>query len=566
MNSFCYRLQSPVNKGYHLCITPFFTSIRKVSKKEAQMLKYKKQFPLALILLISLFSGVEANRSLSQFNSVRIVLFYSLVLSDSLLDRIKKNDYNYAAVSFPFRNSNETVGDGDVYANLRADVCSLCIALNSRGIRFIPVISMSSRWALQWKTVQRYENPAIGMNTITSNDDIPVLIGKNTICQYADNHESVTLGSNSWANEPEGFDKSIIDVFTAIRDGFADAKLPYSLEYVHIEHDEPQFLNWLLMGGVGAQCGNALPYRGNFARGAVSSADVAYIAAQLHEGHTPQEAYQRLLADELYRRVVQADQVFGQSVKLLFYAESFDDQSWGGVPWRVSSGDSLTIVMNGVIDLPGLTEERKYKVKERTVPVLWNYDGKIAFVNDILGWLNRGDYNSDSAFKRFAARGYDFLYVGALENGTDSKNQIKEYAAAAKEYRGNCLGYLAAAWNVIYDNGSPDPKWDVIEYLHSVQGATAADCPPRSHPPILFSLPPHGFSSSGLAVTFSLLQPQRVEIDIYTIAGRHVAKRLDRIFGAGTYSFSWKQRPGLYLIRFRAGQRATIIQGLSLMK
>lgn len=428
---------------------------------------YRSIYPVFMFLCVTQ-SGMFAEHS-PLFNSVRIVHFHSSLLCDSLMDRIQRSGYNYAAVSFPFRASNQIVGDGDVYANLQDDVCGIAAALSSRGLRLIPLIPMSSKWALQWRVLQRYENPVIGMNTITSDDGLPAVIGKNPLCHHADDPESVNKGSNSWANEPEGVDKSISDVFRAVREGFASAEVDYPLEYLHIQHDEPQFLTWLLMAGVGAECGNAFPYKGNFARGTVSAADTSFISALLENGCSLENAYRRLLADELYRRVTQAEEVFGKKVKLLFYADSFDDQSWGGVPWKVHFGNGEKIWMHGVIDLPGLDESQKKKVREKVIPVLWNYDGKVAFVKNMFHWLARADYDSDAAFDRFASKGYHFLYAGALQHGNASKKQIREYATAAKEHRDNCLGYYAAAWDVAYDPAAPDKKWDVIEYMRSVQ-------------------------------------------------------------------------------------------------
>ena len=81
---------------------------------------------------------------------------------------------------------------------------------------------------------------------------------------------------------------------------------------------------------------------------------------------------------------------------------------------------------------------------------------------------------TEAAFKRFVSHGFQFIYIGALQKGNDSKNQIVEYATAAKKYYDNCLGYYAAAWDVEYDSAAPDTKWDIIEYLPSVQNF--ADC------------------------------------------------------------------------------------------
>ena len=485
--------------------------------------------------------------------------FQSNLSGDSLLDRIENSGYNYAAVSLVFRISNASVGDGDIYANLRSDVCTLAVALAARNIRLIPLIPMSSKWALQWKLLQLYENPKIGMNTIVADNDLPVILGDNPICQYTGRIENATMGSNSWAFEPEGVDKSMIDVFTAIRDGFSDADVDFPLEYIHIQHDEPQFLNWLLMAGAGARCGNASPYRGNFARAEISAADSQYIDSLLHEGISAEKAYQRLLADELYRRVTQADEVFGPGVNLMFYAESFDDQSWGGVPWRVNLDDTARILMHGVIDLPGLDEQKKKTVKERTVAMVWNFDGKQAFVNSLLGWIARTDYNSEAVFKRFSDHGFNFMYIGALQNGDASKNQIAEYAAAARIYPDNCLGYYGAAWDVVYDPADPDPKWDIIEYLPSIQKSTSFE-PQQPAPPVISASLTGGSASSPLTLTFNLARRERVAVTLFTSDGRRMGTPLDAILVAGTYTYRWKYPPGLCMVKFRAGSEVTVMQ------
>lgn len=515
------------------------------------------------ILRLVLFSGVfiisaVASAYHGQFNSVRIVYLPFTEVQDPLVNRIKNSNYNYAAIPFPFRVSNDSVGDGDVYANLRADVCNFIIALYRQNIRLIPIIPMSSRWALQWKILQMYENPAIGMNTITSNEDLPDIIGENPICRFKDSTGTVTHGSNSWAPEPDGVDKSIIDIFSAIRDGFSDANVDYPLEYVHIQHDEPQFLNWLLMAGVGKECGNTLPYRGNLARGEVSAADVSFISSRLSEGYPLAKSYQILLANELYRRVIQAEEVFGADVKLLFYAESFDDQSWGGVPWHVTFGDKTTILMHDVITLPGLDDEQKKIVKKQLYPVLWNYDGKNPFVDNILEWLYRADYDSEAAFKRFASNGYRFLYVGALQNGNDSRQQIIEYAIAADSFRDNCLGYLAATWAVGYDPAAPDKKWDIIEYMPSVQSSTGIKKKRNLLNQTRYPVITINNSRNGCVSAFSIQKETRVTIAIYTSSGRLVKNLLKQSLTPGKYVLHWQLQPGLYLISVQLGPKRSL--------
>jgi hypothetical protein len=430
----------------------------------------------------------------TSFNSIRAMTCAQYDVNDSLASRMSKSNYNYVIVSFNFRISDEMVGNGDVYENLSSDIRKATITLSKYNIKIIPMISMSSKWAIQWKILQKYENPKIGMNTIVSDNKAPNVIANNaalynlkntlqsiggegkkngsgnyiSLCELDSTIEKANMGSNSWAYEAEGVDKSVIDIFNAIKDGFSNALVDYGLEYIHIQHDEAQFLNWSLIGGIGAKCGNALPYAGNFARGEVSDADVAYINNAVKSGLSLEAAHQNLLADEIYRRVIQCESIFGSKVRVMFYAEVFDDQSWGGVPWNVQDGNKVSkILMCNAITLPGLNEEQKRKVKEQVIPMIWNYDGKVSNVERVTDWFDIKDYDSESAFNRFSNNGYNFLYVGALQHGESSKNQIKEYASASKNR--NCLGYCGAAWDVSYDINSPDLKWSIIEYLPSFQ-------------------------------------------------------------------------------------------------
>ena len=505
---------------------------------------------IRFFILFSLTTVLFAEQT-TPFNSIRIAHLHYTLLNDSLLDRVKRSGYNYATVPLTFRASNLTVGDGDFYANFREDVCSSTVALDRFDIRIIPLIPMSSRWALQWKMLQMYENPSIGMNTVTANDDLPAVLGENPICQYADSLTGVTHGSNSWGPEPDGVDKSVRELFTAINDGFTDAQVDYPLEYVHIQHDEPQVLNRLLMGGIATPCGTTLPFRGNFARGETSAADSIFINEALRNGHSLAGAYQLLLADELFRRATQAKEVFGSGVKLMFFAESFDFQSWGNVPWHVNFGDT-TITICDVIDLPGLDEAQKNTFKKQLIPMLWNFDGKNPFVKNILDYLHRSDYDSDASFSRFAEKGFRFLYIGALQNGEDSRKQIIEYANASRNFPDHCLGYMAAAWDIGYDTLSPDKKWDILEYMPSVQNSTGLNRHSRQPPSQDFT----AFSTGGsiCRISFVLSSESAVTLDLFTPSGKQAASRISHTMTPGSYIFRWKQTPGLYLVRLTIGR------------
>src|SRR5512133_327745 len=423
--------------------------------------KITKKFLFALLLFssaINVKSTPLSYISTMDHNSIRALYCNKGQLCNALIERAWNNRYNYAIVEFGFRNSDNIVGNKDVYLNLRNDVKDACNALSKRGIRLIPMFQMSSQWSLGWKTLRDFENPNIGINSITSDRNNPQIITK-YICKYTDNLSTVNEGSNSWAPEPNGVDKSILEVFDAIRQGFADANTNYPLEFVHIGHDEPQFLNWCIIAGIGSGCETAYPYKGNLARGESSLVDKAYIQSKINMGISKQNAYQMLLVDELNRRVSQAEQVFGPKVNLMIYGDSYDNQSWGGVPLWVQNGYGEKITLSGAIDLPGLNESQKIKLKEKIIPILWNYHGKVERADNPLDFLTRSDYNSNDAINSFASRGFKVLYCGALQNGNDSKNQIKEYSSISHNYRNNCLGYCASAWVDTYNQDMPDSKW-----------------------------------------------------------------------------------------------------------
>lgn len=510
-----------------------------------------------LTLIATICITISAN------NDIRTVQLFQTDINDSSLSRIKNSNYNYVIVPFIYRISDTVVGNGDIYENLSADICSLTIVLSKYNLKIIPMIPMSSKWALNWKTIQIFENPKVGMNTIVANDNNPNILnaygiytalntlrGGNdgtedkTLCDIENPSSVANMGSNSWAEEKEGVDKSVVDIFNAIKKGFNKSKVNYALEYVHIEHDEPQFLNWSLIGGAALPCGNAYPYKGNFARGEVSSADTLYIINAIKSGMSVEKAYQSLLADEIYRRVIQSEQVFGSSVKLMFFAEAFDNQSWGGVEWYVKNGKKASkIYMGGVIELPNLTEVEKRKVKDQTVLVLWNYDGKRVYEGSIVKYLNRKDYNTDYAFQRLSDYGFNFLYIGAFQNGKSSKNQIRESAVAAEKYRDHCVGFYAAAWDAPYI----DAKWDVIEYLASEQ---KKPCYSSSH------IESVRFING--SISFKLGLDNFVKISVYDMSGKLVQKVCSEVLPKGYHSFTLNRSSAMYVAKIVDGNSLSV--------
>lgn len=489
------------------------------------------------------------------FNDVRIVQFFDI--NDSALQRAKNSNYNYIVVPFEFRASDTIIGNGDVYENLKIDMLNATKKLYKYNLKIIPMISMSSKWALHWQVLKKFENSNIGMNTIYTDDNIPnplnfygiyhslnMLRGggehydKGSICDMKNVESVANMGSNSWSYEKNGVDNSIFKVFQAIKDGFDISNVNYNLEYLHIGHDEPQFLNWNLMGGVAYPCGNAYPYRGNFARGEVSNSDIKYIDSLKNMGISASKAYQTLLANEIYRRIIQAKSIF-KNIKIMFFAESFDDQSWGGVKWFAKYGEKAAkIYMSNVISLPGLSSEEKKMVKDNIILILWNYDSKVVYEGNILNYLVSHKYNTDYAFKRLSDNGFKFLYIGALEHGNNSKEQIKSFSIYNEKYRKNCLGYYSVAWDV----GYPNDKWNIIEYMPSTQIKE------------FYSFPNiQKVSFNNECISFYLFQDNYVKIEIFNMQGRSVKKICNSVMKEGHHAFKFKKSSSMYIMKIIDG-------------
>lgn len=432
----------------------------------------------------------QVERNLFAFNTIRIVnANHPRSLTPAFLDRISNARYNYVAVPFGFYPSNKVYGDGDVFVNLRRDISRALDTIeswnrhNESSLRMIPMIGMSSRWARGWQVLRRWENSGIGINSVVFRDEIKLSVDETErsegICGYAGHTDMVkkertnTRGSNSWAHEPRGADSTIYDVLAAVRAGWDSSNVSYPLEFIHLGHDEPQILNWCLIGGVAAPCGTAIPYKGIFARGHVSAADTARIEELRGQGVRMAEVYQTMLAQEIHRRVVQVRGALGPHVRVMIYADSWDDQSWGGVPLRARGADKEEMVtLAGVVDLPGLDGNEKAEVKDGVILILWNYTGRIERRNHVFSFPPK--YSTRRAFRRLAGRGFNCMYVGALvkdpysllfKTFAESREQMERYAGRSSQFPHHCKGYMAAAWVSSYDTGDPQEQWDIIEYL-----------------------------------------------------------------------------------------------------
>ena len=535
------------------------------------------------ILVILLAGSIFAD------SFIRIINCPQYCINDSLLSRIQRSNYNYVVVPFNFRVSDDIVGNGDVYENLKSDMRNATIALSKYNLKIIPLIPSCAKWALQWKIIQIYENPKVGMNTIVANDEIPSIVndtkvyefknnlttqlngynklfGKldaalhgekyepvepvynklnNSLCELDNPAAQVTMGTNSIAYEPEGVDKSVIDILNALKEGFEGANVDYDLEYVHFEHDESNFMNWSLIGGIAEKCGTAYPYLGNFARGEIAMSEVNFIDSAVKTGTSIEIAYQSLLAQEVYRRILQIESVFGYTsngykTKLMIYADAFDDQNWGGTPWKVKNGNEINeILMGGVINLPSLNKHEKGRVKNEIVMVVWCNTGNTQRVDKIQDWLSQEDYNTDAAFKRFNDYGYKFIYCGSLQYGKKSANQLKEFADLSIKYS-NYMGYFGAAWDADYDIKNPHEKWNVIEYIYSLQ--KGYDLPNSA-------IDKQSIYSSGANINFSLTENDYVKVEVLDLSGRYAETLYNGFLFHGKHSFRISKSRGMYLVK-----------------
>jgi hypothetical protein len=373
----------------------------------------------------------------SPFNEMRLAYWNGAIGYDgdynSFLLKTIPDKYNYVLCEFQILPSGTPAQS---LAILKSEVKKAFIKASGYNLGFIPGIQMSSQWSYHWVNMG---NANIEMNWYKSSN-------------------GTIKGTPSFAPDPHGIDKSFIEVLKiikqAIDEGKTENNITNSVNYLFIGHDE--FMT-----------------EGMYFLPALQSAkDRIYIDKLTDAGKSPQVALQTIVAAEIYRRLQQAQTVFGTTMKTLLFADMFDPEANGGQPWKMkvkgyfklndarvyppvySTLPTLAVryvdeeinISSGFLSLPGLSTAEKQAVKSKVIFMPWSYLTK---------WYGRSSgYNANNTFKYFSDNGCQFIYTSAYSptdtpgvfNIYEGNIAMKRYQAASLNYRSNCRGYYSAHW------------------------------------------------------------------------------------------------------------------------
>ena len=336
----------------------------------------------------------------------------------TILDRAKKDGYNYVAVELPLNPAYWNTAQGIVISDsLRIKLTAAFINVNNHGLRFIPMYQMMHGDAQEWGVINA--NIANTSNTCWSISDT-----KEVKCP-------------SYSPDPYGvrlMDSTVKQLVTTIKAAFDSAHLSYPLEYIHIGHDE-------LMVSYGS------PRMLNIAT--TSTADTAFVNSYGGDSAGVQNGIQQLIANEINRRVSQITTI-SPGTKVMIWADMFDPQFNGGTHWQCNSdlfynGTPTTITTGGALSL--------IENKDQLIFMPWDY---LAAVSD----PNRPNSNAQLAFEYFRNNNCHFVWTWSIvwiDSMLDTSYlslwsinlaALNDYVKAGQltANKNNSLGYCAAIW------------------------------------------------------------------------------------------------------------------------
>ena len=383
-----------------------------------------------------------------KYNSIRIAHYKEGEnIPVGFLVRAKKAGYNYVLGEFLLHRGN--------YSSMvekKDDFKSAFKKVDAQGLRLIPLIQMGSSSAEHWQWAKDNWNPKIEMNRIH---------GKNKSGKHGN------WGMPSLAEDMDGIDASFVELLEIIKQAHSEADVSYPLEFIHLGHDEPAFYKHCLIGGVkGTYSGEYVIYDDDRS---YSQADRNFINERISSGDSTSEAFQRLIVDELYRRIGQVHAVWGNKSRIMIYGDAWDPELNGAMEMETYTAETAAMTP-GIATLPGLAADQKETFRENVVMIPWNYDG-----NSTTG---DKDYNAANTFSYLASNGFKFIYAHEITKDNiypypdERVAQANEYINESRNYQVNCLGFAAVHWSD-WENRC----YDSIEYLAD---GNAGFIPPKS--------------------------------------------------------------------------------------
>jgi hypothetical protein len=419
-------------------------------------------------------------RALTLFSSVAILAFSSVVadvktftrigcgtyqpMEDELLEYARENGYQYIICE---RNLKPPHGDRDdweqdgwgnllgyynwsglkkLYEALKSDF----IKTEQYGLRYVPYIKTGSRWAESWLTINDY---------VVWNYD-PGGVAVNSKGDTVAYDPSMTP---SFAPKADGLDLSFYEYLEVIAEAYNDANVSYPLEYIHIGHNE----------SITKRPGN--PPETMMAKS--SYIDMEWIDQEGNDA----EAYERLYASHIGRRVSAIRDVFEDSVITLLWGDGLDPQQFGGKHAETVT-PNVTVQTYKALTHNEMQSQAYYMIimPQRYTP----------YVN--IGSSGFYQYKVDSTLSNFTDNGYRFISSSAftvhvhgepsgfpyanetIEKWAQGRQMLHEWVRVASrpEYDWWRVGFNASSFgeNGLYWNDDPRP----LQFLVMPELAKAA--------------------------------------------------------------------------------------------
>lgn len=417
-----------------------------------------------LLILQSSVLVFGQSYNLQQFNTVRVA--YPYFSNDDYLKKVASMNYNYI-ILYPNVHGNT---EDEIYNNLTSDTRDAVINASRFGLRVIPYVNMTGRWAYYfWHPLEI----ATGKTFCTSHWEATGwenFFGVNWTLKWFGVAFSpadwTPFGTNRLSPDPTGFDSYLIKILQAIKNGFDAANSYYPLEFIHLDHNELFCGDRLPIGGLCNENSSSLCYGVRWRNTTADQTDKDWIQGRINAGDSPSLAVAKLLVEEAYRRTNQVKQVFGNNVKTIIWGDMWDQGGHGGIDMQLFNGTWGANPAPTVLSLPGLTDEQKNSLKSSLILAHWHYKTKEDFT---YGTCLSHDYSFDKILSQTTSNGFKFIYCGCANptgNPLYSKDQIQYEALQAiissqgtsYNYLSNCLGFCAAS----FDNAQYDPNSTAI--------------------------------------------------------------------------------------------------------
>lgn len=381
-----------------------------------------------------------------KYNTIRVAYYiYGTELgwgdanANAFLQRAQAAGYNYVLGEFAFTPGSHIA---DLKDPIRKAYQQVATFRTTEGLsmRFIPGISMDSRWLTSWEYIKKDDNPNIEMNRIL----VPLGDYDNTTACSIDPSlpcNSGIISTPCFAPDPAGIDQSVNALLTTILAAHRESGVGYNFEFIGL--------------GEGEMFSYEAPAKILIA--ASSPKDQAWIASNRSKFSDLQTTYQALLVNALKRRVDLVHNVLGPWAKIMIFGGDMWDPQLNG-PIALTTFDNQLVKMvpsttSGLATLPGLSSSDKAVFRSSIIIIPWDYGPP-------------PPYDPMITFNYLNSYSLNFMHCSAYSPPADDPGNVNatqamnNYVSASRNFTRSYKGFVAATW-VLY----PSDQFGILEAL-----------------------------------------------------------------------------------------------------